>query len=134
MQFLGQRCADSKHGTFSSLRTYNDLESEGGLCHVRVPALVHPLRPLLAARLVGAGCISIYLAASAAVSHRGRRRPRRAGDHLLGHHPALPSAGRPVPHLTTRSDDSPALASMTMIGKLPWLGRLGVSLIRDATN
>src|SRR5579871_2714195 len=72
---------------------------EGGLSHVHIPALVHPLRSLLASGVVGPDRISVHLAAPAAVPYRRRSRPWRSRGDFSGDHAPLPPAGRPLPDL-----------------------------------
>ena len=52
------------------------IVSEGG-CHGWIPTLVHLAFLLLAARAACADTLSVHLADSAAVSHRGHRRGGR---------------------------------------------------------
>src|ERR1700722_5870027 len=67
--------------------------------HVRIPTLVHPVRPLLASRAAGLDCLPLHLAAPAPVPHHRRRRAWRLGGNFPRHHAALPPAGRTVPRL-----------------------------------
>src|ERR1017187_1066850 len=85
-------------GTFPPPGTYNYPERRRGP-HVRIPALVHPFRPVLAPRPASSRCVPVHLVALAPVPHHWRCCPWRAGDHLPRHHTSFPPAGGPVSHL-----------------------------------
>src|SRR5580704_18611023 len=92
----------SAHGTFPPPPPYNKLDKVRRPHHVRFPALVHPLRDVLAPGHPRPGRLPVHLAASAPVPHRRRSRPRSSGNNLPGDHAPVPPASRPIPHLSSR--------------------------------
>src|SRR5580704_13111158 len=70
----------SAHGTFPPPPPYNKLDKVRRPHHVRFPALVHPLRDVLAPGHPRPGRLPVHLAASAPV----------------------PPRSRPIPHLSSR--------------------------------
>src|ERR1700680_1045938 len=75
------------------------LGEKKGASHVHTPALVHPLRALLATGHAGVDRVSLHLAAAAPLSHPGSRCPRSSGDRLSSHHATLPPADSAVSDL-----------------------------------
>src|ERR1051325_587864 len=71
----------------------------GGLAHVHVPAMVHPLCAVLAAGPVGPDRLSVRVAAAAPIPHSRSRRSRHPRNHLSGHHTSVPAPDRAIPNL-----------------------------------